>query len=257
MATCCTKWSTARSWSTAESWSTARSWSCRRWGPTQPGSLRLLILPLGTFVKTQGLGRAVVEMLFRIDPAPNLQRRPDLAFVSYERWPRGKRVPEDAAWDVVPELAIEVVSPTNLAEDLLAKVHDISTRGPDRSGSSIPPRPRCTSMSRRRISACWGAATSSTAGPCSPASGSPWRSCSKTRPSPPDAQARLRRIELALTSSACDGTLETARGRRAWPNLRRDCACRRPPMPSRSPMRSRPSPRWRRRPAGSASRSAR
>jgi Uma2 family endonuclease len=64
----------------------------------------------------------VIEMLFRIDAAANLQRRPDVAFVSYERWPRSRRVPEDAAWDVVPELAIEVVSPTNLAEDLLAKV---------------------------------------------------------------------------------------------------------------------------------------
>ena len=84
----------------------------------------LLFLPLGTFAKTQGLGRAVVAMLFRIDPAAYLQRRPDVAFVSYERWPRGRRVPEDAAWDVVPELAIEVVSPTNLAEDLLAKVHE-------------------------------------------------------------------------------------------------------------------------------------
>jgi len=89
----------------------------------------LLILPLGTFARTQGLGRAVVEMLFRIDPATKLQRRPDLAFVSYERWPRTRRVPKDAAWEVVPDLAIEVVSPTNLAEDLLAKVHEYFRAG--------------------------------------------------------------------------------------------------------------------------------
>ncbi len=84
---------------------------------------------LGTFVRTQGLGRLVVEVLFRVAPAPKIRRRPDLAFVSYERWPRGKRVPEDAAWDVVPELAIEVVSPTNLAEDLLVKVDEYFQAG--------------------------------------------------------------------------------------------------------------------------------
>ena len=89
----------------------------------------LLIVPLGAFAQTQGLGRAVVEMLFRIDPTTNLQRRPDVAFVSYERWPRSKRVPEDAAWHVVPDLAIEVVSPTNLAEDLLVKVHEYFRAG--------------------------------------------------------------------------------------------------------------------------------
>ena len=123
------KWSTAKSWSTAGSWSTARSVELPSMGAYPTWIASLLILPLGAFVRTQGLGRAVVEMLFRIDPAANLRRRPDLAFVSYERWPRGKRVPEDAAWDVVPELAIEVVSPTNLAEDLLAKVDEYFQAG--------------------------------------------------------------------------------------------------------------------------------
>jgi hypothetical protein len=40
---------------------------------------------LGHFARTNGLGKAVIEMLFRIDAARDLQRRPDVAYVSYER----------------------------------------------------------------------------------------------------------------------------------------------------------------------------
>jgi Uma2 family endonuclease len=66
-------------------------------------------------------------MLFRIDK--DLQRRPDVAFVSAERWPIGRRIPDDAAWDVVPDLAIEVVSPTNTAAEVLARVREYFQAG--------------------------------------------------------------------------------------------------------------------------------
>ncbi len=39
------------------------------------------------------LGRAFVELLFFIDLARTLKRRPDVAFVSATRWTYGKRVP--------------------------------------------------------------------------------------------------------------------------------------------------------------------
>jgi Uma2 family endonuclease len=75
------------------------------------------------------LGRAVNEMLFLLDREPDLQRRPDVAFVSYDRWPRHRRVPTTAAWEVVPELAVEVVSPTNTASEVVDKVGEYFRAG--------------------------------------------------------------------------------------------------------------------------------
>ena len=69
-----------------------------------------------------------MEMLFVLDEARNLQRRPDVAFVSYPRWP-DKKVPSTAAWDVVPDLAVEVISPTNSAEEIETKVTDYFAAG--------------------------------------------------------------------------------------------------------------------------------
>jgi hypothetical protein len=55
---------------------------------------------LATLAKPRRLGRAVTEMVFRIDPATNLQRRPDAAFISDARWPFRKRVPDVPVWDM-------------------------------------------------------------------------------------------------------------------------------------------------------------
>jgi len=84
----------------------------------------VLIQHLGPFAMANGLGRVDVEMLYRIDDERDLQRRPDVAFVSFDRWPRGKEVSYEDPWDVVPDLAIEVVSPSNRADELLGKIHD-------------------------------------------------------------------------------------------------------------------------------------
>ncbi|HEX8204273.1 MAG TPA: Uma2 family endonuclease, partial [Isosphaeraceae bacterium] len=62
--------------------------------------------------------------------AEDLQRRPDVAFVSDERWPRRRAVPEEeAAWNVIPDLAVEVVSPTDRDEAGLAKVREYFQAG--------------------------------------------------------------------------------------------------------------------------------
>jgi Uma2 family endonuclease len=78
------------------------------------------------------LGKVVVEMLLRIDAARNLKRRPDLAFVSAAHWPFGKRVPKGEAWDIVPDLAVEVVSPSNGAAEIAEKIRDYFQTGTQR-----------------------------------------------------------------------------------------------------------------------------
>jgi Uma2 family endonuclease len=84
---------------------------------------------LDVFAREHGLGRAAVEMLFRIDPGRKLQRRPDVAFVSAARWPIDRRAPRAAAWDVVPDLAVEVISPTNQTGDDAVKLEDYFRAG--------------------------------------------------------------------------------------------------------------------------------
>jgi Uma2 family endonuclease len=81
-----------------------------------------LVVHLMNFAKQHQLGRAVQEMLFDFTAMVQRKRRPDAAFVSYERWPRQRRVPHAEAWEVVPNLAVEVISPSDRGDDILDKV---------------------------------------------------------------------------------------------------------------------------------------
>ncbi len=87
---------------------------------------------LWSFARSIRLGRVESELLFLLNAELDLQRRPDVAFVSYARWPRERPVPGTAAWEVVPNLAVEVVSPTNTAIEVLAKVREYFQTGVQR-----------------------------------------------------------------------------------------------------------------------------
>ena len=51
--------------------------------------------------KPTSLGEFASEVLFRLPLAKIGSVKPDLAFVSYQRWPKGQERPEgDNAWDV-------------------------------------------------------------------------------------------------------------------------------------------------------------
>lgn len=84
---------------------------------------------LGPFARSRGLGRVLTEMIFDLRPAVDRQRRPDVAFVSASSCPLHLRAPKVAAWAVVPELAVEIVSPTNPATEILAKVEEYFLAG--------------------------------------------------------------------------------------------------------------------------------
>jgi Putative restriction endonuclease len=83
---------------------------------------------VNSFAAGNKLGLAVNEVLFVLNAARTLNRRPDVAFVSYARWPTSV-VAREAAWNVVPDLAIEIVSPTNLAEEIDRKITDYFQSG--------------------------------------------------------------------------------------------------------------------------------
>jgi Uma2 family endonuclease len=89
----------------------------------------LLAELLHEHLRKNQVGRAFLELLFRIDAKGKLKRRPDLAFVSAKKWPVGKRVPKGEAWDMVPDLAVEVVSESNPAQEVIQKVVDYLSAG--------------------------------------------------------------------------------------------------------------------------------
>ena len=84
---------------------------------------------LFAFLRQSKLGRVLTEMIFRIDMAKDLQRRPDVAFVSHSKWPANRRAPKVSVWDLVPDLAIEVVSPSNSAADVQRKIQEYFDAG--------------------------------------------------------------------------------------------------------------------------------
>ncbi len=85
---------------------------------------------VNSFSKISQLGEAVVEVLFRLPLPVERNRRPDMAFVSYQRWPKSQPQPfAENAWNVVPNLAAEVVSPNEKADDLMGKIAEYFQAG--------------------------------------------------------------------------------------------------------------------------------
>ena len=79
-------------------------------------------LPLAAFVKQRGLGVVTgAETGFVIARDPDTVRAPDVAFVRAERVPAS---PLPGFFQGSPDLAVEVLSPSDRASDILAKVRD-------------------------------------------------------------------------------------------------------------------------------------
>src|SRR5438874_1492765 len=90
----------------------------------------LLASFLDTFARAHNLGRVVVEGIFGLSLSRGLrQRRPDAAFVAYGRWAKNRALPHTDPWPVVPNLAIEVMSKSNLAEEIIDKIEEYFEAG--------------------------------------------------------------------------------------------------------------------------------
>jgi len=85
---------------------------------------------IAIFAMPRNLGSSVVEILFRLPVNPPRNRRPDAAFVSETRWPSDRPLSlVENAWPVVPDLAIEVISPSDRVEELMEKLSDYFAAG--------------------------------------------------------------------------------------------------------------------------------
>jgi Uma2 family endonuclease len=79
-----------------------------------------LFRALDSFVRDRKVGRVVIETGFVLAEDPPSVRGPDVAFISAGRLPAGP-VPE-GFWRLAPDLAIEVVSPSDSAAEVQEKV---------------------------------------------------------------------------------------------------------------------------------------
>jgi len=83
---------------------------------------------LDPFCRDNQLGIAVIETMFKI-PVSGNDRKPDVAFVSYQMWPAQRPIPRVNAWAIAPELIIEVISPNDKAFEVMEKTREYFTGG--------------------------------------------------------------------------------------------------------------------------------
>lgn len=80
----------------------------------------LLIIHLGAYVLQHDLGKVYApDNPVRL--APGLVRYPDVAFTSWERFPKGAITP---ITDVAPDLAVEILSKSNTKKEMARKVDE-------------------------------------------------------------------------------------------------------------------------------------
>ncbi len=80
---------------------------------------------LNAFARPKQLGEAFTELLIHLPLAEDesRDRRPDVSFFCYPRSPvYTPQDPDANAWDVVPDVAVEVTSPSDRAEAQRGKV---------------------------------------------------------------------------------------------------------------------------------------
>lgn len=75
---------------------------------------------LWDYVRPRALGRVFRQSGFRLERDPDTVRAPDVAFVAATRLPAG-RLPE-GYMDVVPDLVVEVISPSESAVEVQERV---------------------------------------------------------------------------------------------------------------------------------------
>jgi Uma2 family endonuclease len=97
-----------------------------------------LMYAISVVAKPGKLGRTLVEMVFDWIALNGHKRRPDVAFVSFDRWPSDVELPGGTDWEVVPNLAVEVISPSNSYGDVIDKKNEYFQVGVDQVWLVVP-----------------------------------------------------------------------------------------------------------------------
>ena len=87
---------------------------------------------LTLYGRSSGRGRTRNDMLFGLPTRrdPGRKREPDVAFVTFDRWPADQPLPPTGdVTGVVPNLCVEVASPSNDADALVGKAREYLRAG--------------------------------------------------------------------------------------------------------------------------------
>lgn len=87
-----------------------------------------LVFSLGAFIRTHRLGSHASDVGFLLARNPDVVRAPDFAFVAREDQPEGG-MPDEGWSEVVPTLAVEVISPRDTDADVQDKLGDYRAAG--------------------------------------------------------------------------------------------------------------------------------
>jgi Uma2 family endonuclease len=71
------------------------------------------------YLETHPIGRVFVEVDYATERGPDTVRRPDVSFVTHER---DKQMPAWTPADAAPDLAVEVMSPSNRPKEIAQKI---------------------------------------------------------------------------------------------------------------------------------------
>ncbi len=89
-----------------------------------------LFFKIGAYLEVHDIGEADYEVLYDLHLPRRRIRRPDVSFVSYERWPKDRPYPyTGSSQDVIPDLATEVISPGDEVDELSTKINEFFRAG--------------------------------------------------------------------------------------------------------------------------------
>ena len=85
---------------------------------------RLILIP-----KTERHGDFYGHMRYQLDRDGQLALRPDLSFVTFEKWSRKYAIPDVESWGMIPDWVIEFASPGESIPDLQPRISDYLDAG--------------------------------------------------------------------------------------------------------------------------------
>ncbi|SRR5581483_2343477 len=83
--------------------------------------------PLWQYARSRRLGKVFPEVGYKLESNPDTVRAPDVSFIARERITPGHRYP--SYWPGAPDLAVEIVSPGDSAQELREKVAEYLAAG--------------------------------------------------------------------------------------------------------------------------------
>ena len=83
------------------------------------------------FAEPRKLGEVYNEMIVQLHlhGGRDRKRRPDFIYVAYEKWPAENELVLDEAWDIIPDICVEVISPTDKFYDIEEKLDEYFEAG--------------------------------------------------------------------------------------------------------------------------------